>query len=131
MDPIIFEARGLTDLGKYDEATSKLRLARNLTADEAGRLYIVAELVVVLKQQGYWKDALDTIRSELRNTALQSKECPIYLQLEMNALLLQPVVTGSFKGILDEAESAFGRFLELHRVGTIVEFDAAWVCSSV
>jgi tetratricopeptide (TPR) repeat protein len=130
MDAIISEARGLADLGKYDEATSKLRLAHSQTADEAGRLHIVAEEATVLRQQGYWKDALHTIRRELENTPPQSKEYPIYLQLEMSALLLQPVVTGSFKGILDEAESAFGRFLELCRVGTIAEFDVAWVRSS-
>ncbi|RYP35742.1 hypothetical protein DL767_003687 [Monosporascus sp. MG133] len=127
MDAIISEARGLADLGKYDEATSKLRLGHSQTADEAERLHIVYELATVLKRQGYWKDALHTIQSELGNTPPQSKEYSIYLQLEMNALLLRPAVTGSFKGILDEAESVFGRFLELHRVGTIAEFDAAWI----
>ncbi|OIW32573.1 hypothetical protein CONLIGDRAFT_699404 [Coniochaeta ligniaria NRRL 30616] len=110
---LIPETQHLSDRGNYDAAVAKLRDFL-VTAQGADRLHATAELTTVLRDQGYWKDAFDTLEQEIE---IASRTCtcddPLYLQLRMQACRLRPVVLASFKGVLENAAEIFEIFSSL------------------
>ncbi|KAB5522021.1 tetratricopeptide repeat protein [Coniochaeta sp. 2T2.1] len=113
MEETISEARRLADLGKYDEATGRLR--RGLAATKGlDRLSLVVELATALRTQGRCKDSFDNLEQEI-NSAPQSamEQQPVFLELQMDALRLRPLVLASFQGVVAQAADVFRRLLEI------------------
>lgn len=126
-ETIVLECRRLSDLGKYDEATHKLR--QFLESDGLERLHAVAELAKILRNQGYWRDSYDILQKEVKKIPSEAKESPVYLQLEMDACLLRPIVLASFDGVLDRAAEVFQGLLTMRDAGKLHELHPSWVCS--
>lgn len=120
------EARYLRDLGKYDEATEILRCAL-AAANGVGRLSTLSELATTLKNQGLWKDSFEALQDGIQSASDEDKEQPIFLQLQMDALLLRPCVLASFKGVQVQASAVFRRLLELRSTGLVHELGSLWV----
>jgi len=127
MEETVSEARYLGDLGKYDQATEILRQALAATHDGLQRLSLAIDLATVLRSQGLWKESFETLEHEIRSASEAAKEQPVFLQVEMDALLLRPFVLASFEGVTAQAAGVFRRLLEARSAGLVHELDPPWV----
>src|SRR4051812_24033251 len=112
MEETVSKARRLADLGRYDDATGSLRQAL-VAAEGLDRLPLVIELATILRNQGFVKASFDALEHEIRFTSEANMGHPFFLQVQMDALLLRPLVLASFKGVCDQAAGVFQRLLEL------------------
>lgn len=91
-----------SDRARYGEAAGILRDFHNRGYSS---LYTVLELVRVLKNQGYWRDALDTLLAQtLPPLSVETEVGCLAIRARMEICLLQMFVTASFDGPLHEAE---------------------------
>jgi tetratricopeptide (TPR) repeat protein len=125
-EAVVNQIVALSNVGRYADAAAKARDALEDTLSRSERLPLVSILSRILKAQGYWKEALETLESEIATFPESFGDSSLSLQIQIEVCLLKPAISATFSGHITTAANLHRRLMN---IDTFDELDPATVSS--